>query len=863
MTIYVQNGYTQNADLTALPATDKGDFMDLLQLVKSRPVVSFTTPEEISNYKKTKAPYIIAGEMQQNEQGVYHRNDEGLKSRSVLIIDFDGLKAPKPFISAVQKTLKGITHYFYPTISAGSVKKGHENEDTYWGFRLVVAVDKSFGKSEHKRLVDAVCHELGIAPDNATKTWSQLQGAPVQTSENQYGSYQGGAINDTKPLVVDDWLEKSAEIATTKPAKLREVTYNSVSDKEAVRAIEVWTARHAEELQEEASFTSVIRFLVEAEKEGQISAAVVDAAGSILAMGNSDWEAANASKISAQRRQKLDRNHTSFANFFGITATADVHKSYTLDGMLKELGDKAYNWLQGIQEAAPNGKKPSLLPDKAVAKIISETVPNFKVIIDKNTSLLYLYNPATGVCDSSLQYARYLLYTIDEACSTTAQRSTARQNEVLATLTVKAPVKSLERNKRLCVLANGVYDIQASKLMPFSPAYRFETKAATAFKPQLKEPVIMQADGSEWRPSEWLNSLAQGDKQIVELLWQVIADTVETNWSHEQAVILVGSKGRDGKSTFAQLLRGIAGSENTSVTSIQLLDQRFVAAQLQGKSLLIGDDMDSGVYLEKSAVFKSVTSGDTITADRKGLSPVTFVYTGAVVQLTNELPKFADKSGGIMRRLCLVPFTANFGGDGEAANTAIKDDYLKRKEVKEWLMTQALLHHGDFDKYVNPDASKALLDDFKVDNDSVRAFIESDEAQSIQAARVPVQWLYEKYTKWADENGYKRTNQRQFMKRFIEALSDNRLQSLTTEDLQRLANGTPLYEIRPLKTVKAEHRKARLLTGAVNYFPDYQELGGAYDRMREASGNTVIDKNKPYSCICFPDREALLDSTAQ
>ena len=834
MTIYIQHGYTQSADLRALEATGKGDFIDLLQLAVQRPKTSFTGTEEISNYKRTQAPYIIAGEMQQNEQGVYHRNDESLKSRSVLIIDFDGLKKPDSFISAVRQNLAGITRYYYPTISAGDIKNGHEDEGTYWGFRLVVAVNRSFSKAEHKLLVDAVCQALGVAPDNATKTWSQLQGAPVQTAKNQYKHYLGVMGKDAKPLSVDEWVKKVAQVQVTKPAQLRKVTYTSLSDERALHAIKLWVARHGDELKEETFFTSVIRFLVEAEKEEQISANVVDTAGSILAMGNTDWEAANSAKISTQRHEKLERNHISFAQFFGVSVTANVHKQYTQDGMLKELGDKAYNWLQGIKEEAPKSKKAALLPNKAVAKIISETVPNFKVIVDKTTSLLYLYNPTTGVYDSSTQYAHYLLYVIDEACSTTAQRNTAQQNEVLATVTIEAPVKPLERNKRLCLLANGVYDIKAKKLLPFSPEYRFETRAATEFNPQLPEPVIEQADGSEWCPSAWLNSLAKGDQQIVNLLWQVIADTVETNWSHEQAVIMVGSKGRDGKSTFGQLLRSIAGSENTSVTSIQLLDQRFVAAQLQGKSLLIGDDLDSGVYLEKSAVFKSVTSGDTITADRKGLSPVTFKYTGAVVQLTNELPKFADKSGGIMRRLCLVPFTANFGGNGEAANTAIKDDYLKRKEVKEWLMTQALLHHGDFEHYSNPDVSKALLESFRADNDNVRAFVDSDEVQDIKSARVPVQWLYERYTEWANTNGYKPTNQRQFAKRFIEAVGDD-------------------------KVVK---QKERLIKQGLDYFPDYQEMGAAFDNIREASGKLVIDKSKPYNCFCFLDREALLEHVA-
>lgn len=86
----------------------------------------------------------------------------------------------------------------------------------------------------------------------------------------------------------------------------------------------------------------------------------------------------------------------------------------------------------------------------------------------------------------------------------------------------------------------------------------------------------------------------------------------------------------------------------------------------------------------------------------------------------NELPQSQDKTESLYRRFVPVPFKRRYM-DGEK-NPLIKDDYLKRPEVLDYVAHKAL-SMPLFEAFSVPAASEKLLNEIRLDNDQMLQFI--------------------------------------------------------------------------------------------------------------------------------------------
>ena len=91
-----------------------------------------------------------------------------------------------------------------------------------------------------------------------------------------------------------------------------------------------------------------------------------------------------------------------------------------------------------------------------------------------------------------------------------------------------------------------------------------------------------------WDVDEWLDTIANGDKDVVTLLWQVIAECLNGNYTRKRFFMIVGN-GNNGKGTFQELLKNLIGENNVSALSMEQIGEKFSPAQLIGKTLNIGD----------------------------------------------------------------------------------------------------------------------------------------------------------------------------------------------------------------------------------------------------------------------------------
>lgn len=303
----------------------------------------------------------------------------------------------------------------------------------------------------------------------------------------------------------------------------------------------------------------------------------------------------------------------------------------------------------------------------------------------------------------------------------------------------------LTHDKNLIPVENGVFDIKTKTLLPFDKKYIFTSKVMTPFNPDAKEPTIGE---DKWTPSKWIMELANGDKDVYTLFWQVIHAAANGSFSYRKSIWLFGN-GNDGKGTFQKLIMSVVGAKNVASLKANEFSQRFALSAMEGKTCVIGDDVPANVFLDDSSNFNSVVTGDPVMIEKKNRQPYSAILTVTVIQSTNEMPKFKNNSNGTMRRLLIVPFTKEFSGDND--NWKIKDDYVTRPEVCEWVLKNALLNY-DFDKFIEPEVTKQQLEEFKQDNNPLSNFKE-EVFDKYNPDVIPTDALFKYYVAYQKETG--------------------------------------------------------------------------------------------------------------
>jgi P4 family phage/plasmid primase-like protien len=126
--------------------------------------------------------------------------------------------------------------------------------------------------------------------------------------------------------------------------------------------------------------------------------------------------------------------------------------------------------------------------------------------------------------------------------------------------------------------------------------------------------------------------------------------------SHQLAAILVGD-GSNGKSTVLEILGDLVGKGNYSTVPLERFGERFDLAAMVGKSANIAHEMGE---IDKAAegVLKQLISGEEMTFERKHKDPYQARPTARLTFSTNVLPRFADRTDAIWRRLLIFPFNA-------------------------------------------------------------------------------------------------------------------------------------------------------------------------------------------------------------
>lgn len=317
-------------------------------------------------------------------------------------------------------------------------------------------------------------------------------------------------------------------------------------------------------------------------------------------------------------------------------------------------------------------------------------------------------------------------------------------------------------------LANGLFDLRTKELRPFSPKVVLTSKASVAFREGATTCPVMD-DG--WSVDEWIRELANNDHEVEQLFWEIIAALFRPEHPFKKAALLYSPTGSNGKGTFLELLRHLVGVDRVATLSISDFGEQFLPEALCSAFAVLSDENEVGDFLRKAGAFKAWVTHDWIRINVKYGPARSVKGRGLCVFCVNELPASKDKSESFYRRFVAIPFLKRFVGEDE--NSAIKNDYVKRPKVLEYVAHKALMMPW-FDTFVTPAVCDKLLGQIRVENDPVLQFAEEFLPQ-FKWDLLPWRFSFRLYSAWMRKevpSGHP-VGSREFTKRMTDYVDKN------------------------------------------------------------------------------------------
>lgn len=297
---------------------------------------------------------------------------------------------------------------------------------------------------------------------------------------------------------------------------------------------------------------------------------------------------------------------------------------------------------------------------------------------------------------------------------------------------------------------NGILDLKSGKLLPHSAEAMLSKMTACEYSPNADCPL--------WK--NFLQDIFASDKDMMHYIQKAVGYTLSGSVQEQCLFILIGN-GRNGKSTFLDIISDLAGDYAANIQPETIMVKKMPStansdiARLKGARLVTTTETNDGVRFNEG-LLKQLTGGDKVTARHLYGHEFEFRPEFKIWLATNHKPVITGLDDGIWRRIHLIPFGVQI--PAEKVDKNLKDK-LKAEYtgILNWAAEGFLLWTQEGLK--QPGIVRQATADYKTEMDVIAAFL--DECTRRGPGEVRANDLYLAYRQWAEENGhYKWSNQR-------------------------------------------------------------------------------------------------------
>lgn len=540
------------------------------------------------------------------------------------------------------------------------------------------------------------------------------------------------------------------------------------------------------------------------------------------------WTAKNPQEMdrifrkSGRMRSKWDETHSADGQTYGqmtinkaIDTVTDVYKPKTpkpqplpIDktkiksnsDLINALARARKNW--DIEHLNPKTGHPQPIASRPteIIQVLLDIV-DFAKIYQKNAKVdlaLYFYDYDQGIYSRNENDLESLILAVAPEVTVTKTRLNLLDT-ILKLPTSMIPVVqniiATDEGRNLVAVGNGILNLKTKELTPFSPRIYVTAKIATNYNENATvEPIF-----NGWSWSRNLKIISDGDLQKLTLLWQVCkAAIIGAYWLRQAVLLIDDGHGMTGKSTFEDALIGVVGDDNTAQLRFAEMSDETKLIDAVDKRFIIGDDNDTFTAISRYDYLNPVISSELIRVRNYYQKSQSTMLHAFVLQSCNGIPPFQNATQAFFNRLKIIKFNHRHNS-ANSVDWAVKHDYIKRQEFREWLLWYVVnkVHLGI--ALENTDENTELIAEAKEENDTIDNFVKNWLPQ-LQSTIIPTPWLYDYYAASCIIDGMKTDvfsqksftrnllNNDLFSKHWIKKNKRPTTQEFVYDDIQELMN---------------------------------------------------------------------------
>lgn len=226
-------------------------------------------------------------------------------------------------------------------------------------------------------------------------------------------------------------------------------------------------------------------------------------------------------------------------------------------------------------------------------------------------------------------------------------------------------------------------------------------------------------------------------------------------------------RGRNGKTTYMNLLINFLGKSNCCSSSLSLiLKSRFESIKLYKKNACIMGETNF-TELTDDDIFKKMTGSDPVGFEIKGKDPFDEYNYAKILIATNALPETLDKTDGFYSRWLIIDFPNQFGEGRDVIAEIPEQEYRNLARKCLGIAKRLILER----KFTNEGTILERARRYEDKSNPLQKFLDEMTYKNPDGYVYKYQFK-EEFLKWLAERGYRVWNDKEIGKKMTEKFED-------------------------------------------------------------------------------------------
>lgn len=317
----------------------------------------------------------------------------------------------------------------------------------------------------------------------------------------------------------------------------------------------------------------------------------------------------------------------------------------------------------------------------------------------------------------------------------------SQRKETIEFITALAQKDYSEINKDYAIIAvkNGMLDLNSGVVTPHSKDNYNTIYLDWNYREDVEYSELID---------DFMKQISDGDQRKMQFFYEVAGYCLLKRSIFEKFFIFKGTGGT-GKSTFCNLIMRMVGKRYVSTVKLNQFDQDYYLATMIDKLVNIDFDASDKKTLEDSGRFKSITCSEPVSVRQIYAAVVEMVSCATVIINANHMPKIADKSDGLYRRMILVEIDRKIKNPDPKFLEKVTDSDMEYFFYKAAQAIHMALQRGSFT--INTSEEKLKLK-FQIGQSNLKKWLQSYQYNIKDLVNKTTTELFQDYKTFCLEN---------------------------------------------------------------------------------------------------------------